>query len=94
MSPVKSWLSNPSTAAWISSNTKVGVPGASIDVPLNHKDAVYVRSHYGTMTVTLSNDVPHADEVAIIFCATSGGRLNARVGGLKHGDVTGLDGLR
>lgn len=81
-------------AAWISSNTKIGVPGASIDVPLNHKDAIYVRSHYGTMTVTLANDLPHPDEVALIFVATSGGRLNARVGGLAHDDVTGSDGLR
>lgn len=81
-------------AAWISSFTKVGVPGCSIDVPMNHKDAVYVRSHYGAMTVTLSNDVPHPDEIALIFCASNGGRLNARVGGLKHEDVVGVDGLR
>ena len=53
-----------------------------------------MRSHYGTMTVTLANDVPHPDEVALIFCATSGGRLNARVGGLTHEDVKGTDGLR
>lgn len=81
-------------AAWISSFTKVGVPGTSIDVPLNHKDAVYVRSHYGAMTVMLANDVPHSDEIALIFCAASGGRLNARVGGLRHEDVIGQDGLR
>lgn len=81
-------------AAWISSNTKVGVPGSSIDVPMNHKDAVYVRSHYGTMTVTLSNDVPLPDEIVLIFCAASGGRLNARVGGLRHEDVSVFDGLR
>ena len=80
--------------AWISSFTKVGVPGSSIDVPMNHKDAIYVRSHYGAMTVTLANDVPHADEVALIFCAASRGRLNARVGGLKHEDVSAYDGLK
>lgn len=80
--------------AWISSNTKIGVPGATMDVPLNHKDAVYVRSHYGTMTVSLANDLPHPDEIALIFCASSGGRLNARVGGLKHEEVSVFDGLR
>ena len=80
--------------AWISSVTKVGVPGCSIDVPLNHKDAIYVRSHYGAMTVTLSNDIPHQDEVALIFCASNRGRLNARVGGLRHEEVSAFDGLR
>lgn len=80
--------------AWISSFTKVGVPGCSIDVPMNHKDAVYVRSHYGAMTVTLSNDIPHADEIALIFCAANRGRLNARVGGLRHEDVSAFDGLK
>lgn len=80
-------------AAWISSNTKIGAPGCTIDVPLNHKDAIYVRSHYGTMSVTPANDVPRADEIALIFCATSGGRLNARVGGLAASEVKGLDGL-
>lgn len=80
--------------AWISSFAKIGVPGCSIDVPMNHKDAVYVRSHYGAMTVTLSNDVPHPDEIALIFCATNRGRLNARVGGLKHEEVSTFDGLR
>lgn len=81
-------------AAWISSVSKIGAPGTVIDVPLNHKDAVYVRSHYGTMSVMMANDIPHPDEVALIFCATSGGRLNARVGGLAHEDVKGRDGLR
>ncbi|MBN9041464.1 MAG: hypothetical protein BGP05_02445 [Rhizobiales bacterium 62-47] len=81
-------------AAWISSVTKVGVPGCAIDVPLNHKDALYVRSHYGSMTITLSNDIPHPDEIALIFCATNRGRLNARVGGLKHDEITARDGLR
>lgn len=80
--------------AWISSNTKIGAPGTAIDVPLNHKDAVYVRSHYGTMTIAPANDIPRPDEIALIFCATSGGRLNARVGGLRHEDVEGRDGLR
>ena len=61
---------------------------------MNHKDAVYVRSHYSTMTVAFANDVTHQDEVLLIFCASSGGRLNARVGGLKHEEVSAYDGLR
>lgn len=72
--------------AWISSVTKVGGPGTSIDVPLNHKDEVYVRSHYDAMSIVLPSS-PLPDEIAIIFCMSSGGRLNARVGGLTHEDI-------
>ena len=52
-----------------------------IDVPLASKDALYVRSHYDGMTITLP-DAPQADEVAVIICVANRGRLNARVGGL------------
>ncbi len=69
--------------AWISSFTKLGGPGTSIDIPMNHKDDVYVRSHYDGMTVSIP-DAPMADEIAVIFCLANRGRLNARVGGLTH----------
>ena len=72
--------------AWISSFTKKGGPGTLIDIPMNHKDDVYVRSHYDGMSVMLP-DAPMPDEVAIIFCIANGGRLNARVGGLTHDEV-------
>lgn len=72
--------------AWISSFTKKGGPGTLIDIPMNHKDDVYVRSHYDGMTVMLP-DAPMPDEVAVIFCIANGGRLNARVGGLTHDEV-------
>jgi len=72
--------------AWISSFTKCGCPGTPIDIPMNHKDDVYVRSHYDGMTVTIP-DAPMPDEIAIIFCLANRGRLNARVGGLTHEDV-------
>ena len=72
--------------AWISSMTKLGGPGTSIDIPMNHKDDVYVRSHYDGMTLTLP-EAPLPDEIAVIFCVASGGRLNARVGGLTHDEV-------
>lgn len=79
--------------AWIPSFTKLAGPGATIDVPLAHKDALYVRSHYDGVTVTLPPDAPAADEVALIVVLASGGRLNARVGGLNARDVIGQDGL-
>ena len=80
--------------AWIPSFTKLAAPGSAIDVPLAHKDALYVRSHYDGMTVTLPTDAPAADEVALIVCLANRGRLNARVGGLAAADVVGRDGLR
>ncbi|MDB5513006.1 MAG: hypothetical protein JWR08_2489 [Enterovirga sp.] len=72
--------------AWISSMTKVAPPGTPIDIPMNHKDDVYVRSHYDGMSLTLP-DAPFPDEIAIIFCLSSAARLNARVGGLTHDEV-------
>jgi hypothetical protein len=69
--------------AWISSVTKIGAPGTAIDIPMNHKDEIYVRSHYDTMSIALP-DSPMSDEIAIIFCVANRGRLNARVGGLTH----------
>jgi len=80
-------------AAWISSFTKRGAPGTLIDIPLAHKDALYVRSHYDGMTVHLQ-EAPLADEVALIVCLANRGRINARVGGLKVTDIVGKDGQR
>ena len=79
--------------AWISSTGKRGGPGTTIDVPLAHKDALYVRSHYDTMTITL-HDAPMPREIAVIFCAATRGRLHARLGGISSGEVKGMDGLR
>jgi hypothetical protein len=78
--------------AWISSVTKVGGPGVTIDIPLASKDALYVRSHYNAMTFTLS-DGPMPDEIAVIFAVANRGRINARVGGITHEDMQGKDGL-
>jgi hypothetical protein len=78
--------------AWIPSMTKRAAPGAEIDVPVAHKDALYVRSFYDGVTVTL-HDAPGADEIAVIVVLTNRGRLRARVGGLRPEDIKGLDGL-
>lgn len=72
--------------AWISSFTKKGGPGTPLDIPINHKDDVYVRSHYDGMSLVLP-DAPMPDEVAVIFCVANRGQLNARVGGLTHEEV-------
>jgi hypothetical protein len=78
--------------AWISSMTKVGAPGTMIDIPMNCKDALYVRSHYDGMTLVLP-DAPMPDEIAVILCLANRGRLNARVGGLRHDQLKGENGL-
>jgi hypothetical protein len=79
--------------AWVPSTGKRGAPGASIDIPLAHKDALYVRSHYDTVTATFG-DAPAPDEVVAIFAFATRGRLHARLGGLRAGDIEGRDGLR
>lgn len=78
--------------AWISSMTKRGGPGTTIDIPLASKDALYVRSHYDGVTITL-HDAPLPNEIAVIICLANRGRLHARVGGLKLEDVKGENGL-
>lgn len=78
--------------AWISSLTKRAAPGSTIDIPLAHKDALYVRSHYDGMTVMLP-DAPLPDEIALICCFANRGRINARVGGLSRDQIKGQDGL-
>jgi hypothetical protein len=80
-------------SAWIPSSGKRGTPGTSIDIPLAHKDALYVRSHYDTLTAQFA-DAPSADEVVVAFAFASRGRLHARLGGLRSTEITGEDGLR
>ena len=75
------------------SASKVGGLGARLDVPLGHINASYVRSHFDAMEVGVP-DGPRADEMALVLVMTTGGRIHARVGGLRVEDVVGLDGLR
>jgi len=79
--------------AWISSATKRSGPGAAIDVPLAHKDALYVRDHYDALQVAVP-DAPLPDEIVVIAAVANRGRLLARCGGLSAGEITGKDGLR
>ena len=78
--------------AWISSFTKRAAPGATIDIPLAHKDALYVRSHYDGISITLP-DAPLPNELAIICAYANRGQLNHRIGGLAAADIKGKDGL-
>jgi hypothetical protein len=78
--------------AWISSVTKVASAGAGLDIPLAHKDALYVRSHYDSITLA-GPDVPRPDELLVAVAVASGHRVHERVGGLRAREITG-DGLR
>lgn len=79
--------------AWISSFTKRAAPGETLDVPLAHKDALFVRSHYDGMTIMVP-DAPLPDEICIVCCFANRGRLNHRIGGPRKEDIVGEDGLR
>lgn len=78
--------------SWVPSTGKRGPVGTVIDIPLAHKDALYVRSHYDTATALFA-DAPNADEVLVIFAFASRSRLHARLGGLKASEIVGKDGL-
>ena len=78
--------------AWISSLTKRAAPGSTIDIPLAHKDALYVRSHYDGISIMLA-DAPLPDEIAIICAYANRGQLNHRIGGLAVNEIKGKDGL-
>jgi hypothetical protein len=79
--------------AIVPSTKKVGPPGASLDVPLTHINAAYVRSHFDAMEVRVPG-APAADEIVLILAMSCGPRVHARVGGLKAADIAQWDGLR
>lgn len=79
--------------ALVPSSKKMGGPGQVLDVPLGHKDAAYVRSHFDGIEVRL-NDAPRAGEILVAVAVTDSGRPLPRVGGLTHAEAEGKDGLR
>ena len=80
-------------AALVPSVKKLGGQGARIDIPLGHKDAAFVRSHFDGMEVGLP-DAPRANEILVCVAVTDSGRPFPRVGGLTHEEAAGKDGLR
>lgn len=79
-------------AALIPSSKKRGAPGTPFDIPLGHKDAAKVRSHFDGMEVIVP-DAPRDEEIAVAVAVTDGGRPHPRVGGLRPDQVKGEDGL-
>jgi Amino acid synthesis len=80
-------------AALIPSSKKRGGPGVALDIPLGHKDAAFVRSHFDGMEIRV-NDAPRANEILVAIAVTDSGRPLARVGGLTKDQIKGQDGLR
>lgn len=80
-------------AALVPSAKKRGGLGAPIDVPLGHKDAAFVRSHFDAMEVRIA-DAPRRDEIVVAVVVTDSGRPLPRVGGLLKEQIKGEDGLR
>jgi hypothetical protein len=80
-------------AALIPSSKKRGGPGTPLDIPLGHKDAAFVRSHFDGMEIRI-NDAPRANEILVAVAVTDSGRPLPRVGGLTKSQIKGEDGLR
>jgi hypothetical protein len=80
-------------AALVPSAKKMGTLGTAIDVPLGHKDAAYVRSHFDAIEARVC-DAPRPAEIVVAVAVTASGRPLARVGGLQKHEIKGEDGLR
>ena len=80
-------------AALVPSAKKQGGLGSAIDVPLGHKDAAFVRSHFDAIEARVG-DAPRANEIVVAVAVTASGRPLARVGGLQVSEIEGKDGLR
>ena len=80
-------------AALVPSAKKRGTLGTAIDVPLGHKDAAFVRSHFDAVEARVS-DAPRANEIVVAVAVTDSGRPLPRIGGLQVADIRGEDGLK
>jgi len=79
--------------AIVPSTTKIGAAGATIDIPIHHRVAAYVRSHFDSLEVRVA-DGPRADEMMLVLAMTTGARPHARVGGLRVDEISKFDGQR
>ena len=79
--------------AIVPSTTKIGAAGAAIDIPIHHRVAAYVRSHFDSLEVRVA-DSPRPDELMLVIAMTTGPRPHARVGGLRADEIAKFDGQR
>ena len=80
-------------AALVPSAKKQGGLGTAVDVPLGHKDAAFVRSHFDAIEARIG-DAPRAAEILVAVAVTDSGRPLPRIGGLQAHEIQGQDGLR
>src|SRR5271169_2309469 len=64
--------------AVIGSDVKVAAAGASLDVPLGHKDDSWSFLHFDTITISVA-DAPRPDEILVVMAIADGGRLRQSV---------------
>ena len=79
--------------AIVPSTIKVAAAGAGVDVPLHHRTAAYVRSHFDSVEMRVA-DAPRPNEIVFILAMGVGGRVHDRMGGLKAGEIAKFDGQR
>jgi hypothetical protein len=72
---------------------KRGGMGAHLDIPVHHKTAMLVRSHFDAMEICVG-DAPATDEILVAVAVTDSGRPAPRIGGLQKSEIKGQDGLR
>ena len=79
--------------AIVPSTTKIGPAGTAIDIPIHHRVAAYVRSHFDSIEVRVA-DAPRPDEMLLVIAMTTGARPHERVGGLRADEIAKFDGQR
>lgn len=67
--------------------------GYRLMVPLHHVHAAYVRSHFSSAEIGIQ-DAPRPDEILFALVMADGGRVHARVGGLRAQEISVGDGQR
>ena len=87
------WQILSNSKAIVPSAMKVAGMGSSIDIPLGHTNAAYVRSHFDAYEVNVT-DSPRVNEIMFCLAITKGPRIHSRMGGLEVKDVKGKGGLR
>ena len=68
---------------FVTSGKMMGALGARLQVPLVYVNSTWVRSHFNTIEVSVS-DAPKPRELVFILAMGTGGRLHARVGGMTR----------
>jgi len=79
--------------AIVPSTTKIGPAGSAVDIPIHHRVAAYVRSHFDSLEVRVA-DSPRPNELLVVIAMTTGPRPHARVGGLRADEIAKFDGQR